>query len=183
MLNKKKLVEGLLFIIGEEGMSIEELSNALEITIDEVFTILDQLEKEYLNEDRAFKLVNLAGQYKLVTSEEIFEEVEKVFKEQKSTPLSNSALETLAIIAYKQPITRVEIEDIRGVGCEVMLKKLVAKELIEEAGRLDVIGRPIIYRVTNNFLDLFKLSSLEELPKLDLNNEIEDDNLFVVSGE
>lgn len=94
------------------------------------------------------------------------EYAQKLFADIKQSTLSQSALETLAIVAYKQPITRVEIEEIRGVGCDMMLRKLQARNLIEEAGRSEAPGRPILYGVTQEFMDSFKLLSLQELPDL-----------------
>ena len=91
---------------------------------------------------------------------------QKLFENTEARPFSQAALETLAIIAYKQPITRVEIEEIRGVGCDMMIRKLLARNLIREVGRLDVAGRPFTYEVTEQFMDTFKLKSLDELPEL-----------------
>ena len=103
---------------------------------------------------------------------------QKLFASAKSASLSQSALETLAIIAYKQPVTRVEIEEIRGVGCDMMLRKLMARGLIREAGRSDAPGRPILFEVTEEFMDSFRLVSLKELPQLPDYSENESDDLF-----
>lgn len=180
---EKVLIEGLLFLAGEEGLTIEELASALSISIDDTLNVIDELTIDYQQSNRAFELVQFGGQYKLVTKEIIYEVAGQMFKSQKSTPLSNSALETLAIIAYKQPITRVEIEELRGVNCEVMLKKLVMKDLIAEMGRLDTVGKPILYQVTKNFMDVFKLSSLDELPELSDFSVENNQDLFDLSGD
>ena len=103
---------------------------------------------------------------------------QKLFQSAKTSALSQSALETLAIVAYKQPITRVEIEEIRGVGCDMMLRKLQARNLITEVGRSEAPGRPILYGVTEEFMDSFKLLSLDELPDLPDFSEHQSDNLF-----
>jgi len=182
MQNKVMLLEGLLFLVGEEGLTLAQIAKALNCEENEAKELLEKLKENCQAEERALELVCFGGQYKLVTKEEVYEIAEQFFKEEKSAPLSHSALETLAIIAYKQPITRVEIEEIRGVGCEVMLRKLLAKELIEEKGRLDTVGKPIIYQVTRNFLDLFKLQSLDELPEFtDLFDQ--ENDLFSLKGE
>jgi len=180
--SNKMYLEGLLFLIGEEGLTLAQIAKALNIDEELTKKTIQSLIQDYKKEDRALELVCFGGQYKLVTKEEVYNIAETFFKEEKTAPLSHSALETLAIIAYKQPITRVEIEEIRGVGCEVMLKRLVAKELIEEKGRLDTVGKPIIYQVTRNFLDLFKLQSLDELPKFEAIFDEESD-LFNLKGE
>ena len=110
-------------------------------------------------------LVNFGGRYKLATNADYFIYYQKMV-EQSSASLSNAALETLAIIAYNQPITRTGVEDIRGVGCDAMIRKLVAKALIKEVGREDTPGMPILYGVTDEFMDTFGLTTLEELPDL-----------------
>lgn len=182
MQDNKMFLEGLLFLVGEDGLDINQISHALSLPEEEAIKIIEELEEDFKDDKRALKVVCFAGYYKLVTKEEVYDIAEQFFKEERSVPLSHSALETLAIIAYKQPITRMEIEEIRGVGCEVMLKKLVARELIEEKDRLDTPGKPIIYQVTSNFLDLFKLQSLAELPKFEsLLNDSSD--LFDFIGE
>ena len=182
MRNYKMLVEGLLFLTGETGLTLKQIAKALAIDEAKTSVIIEELQADYQSEERALSLVNFGGQYKLVTKDEIYEIAKTFFAEEKTGTLSQSALETLAIIAYKQPITRIEIEEIRGVGCEVMLKKLVARELIEEKGRLETVGKPILYQVTKNFMDLFKLQSLEELPKFeDMLNDNSD--LFNLEGE
>ena len=182
MCNNKMLLEGLLFLVGEEGLTEKQISKALQLNAEETEKTITELQEDFEHGNRALSLVCFGGQFKLVTKDEVYEIAKPFFEEEKTGALSQSALETLAIIAYKQPVTRVEIEEIRGVSCEVMLKKLLARELIEEKGRLDSVGRPIIYQVTKRFMDLFKLQSLDELPKFE---DIFDDNteLFKLAGE
>ncbi len=182
MRNNKMLLEGLLFLVGEEGLTKKQIAKALQLDETETVNVIEELKRELENNERALCLVGFGGQYKLVTKEEVYEIAKPFFEEEKTGALSPSALETLAIIAYKQPVTRVEIEEIRGVGCEVMLKKLLARELIEEKGRLETVGRPILYQVTKRFMDLFKLQSLAELPKFE---EIfaDENTLFKLAGE
>ena len=114
-----------------------------------------------------------------ISKEYVIDSAKRLFQLNKQATLSPAAMETLAIIAYKQPITRVEIEEIRGVGADMMLRKLLARDLIQEAGRSEAPGRPILYEVTNEFLNSFKLMSLEELPDLpDFKSTEESDDLF-----
>lgn len=127
---------------------------------------------------KGIELVEYASRYKFVTKEFVYPYGEKLFSSEKTVTLSQPALETLAIIAYRQPITRVEIEDIRGVGCEVMLKKLQARGLIEAKERLDTVGKPLLYTVTDTFLDTFQLETLQELP--DLPEQKQDEELFEI---
>ena len=123
-------------------------------------------------------MVNYGGVYKFLSKKSVYPYATKLFETAKSSSLSQSALETLAIIAYKQPVTRVEIEELRGVGSDMMLRKLLSRNLIKEAGRSEAPGRPILYEVTDEFMDSFKLYSLEELPQLPDFNNNENDNLF-----
>lgn len=162
-MNTKAIIEGLLFLSGEEGLSIEQLSDAIQI---DAGSFIETLKEEYRNPDKGFELVEFANRYKFITKEFVYPYAKNIFEEVKAPSLSPAALETLAIIAYKQPITRVEIEEIRGVNCEMMLKKLQLRNLIEAKDRKDVIGKPLLYTVTDEFLDTFQLESLKELPEL-----------------
>ena len=162
-MNTKAIIEGLLFLSGEEGLSIEQLSDAIQM---DAGSFIETLKEEYRNPDKGFELVEFANRYKFITKEFVYPYAKNIFEEVKAPSLSPAALETLAIIAYKQPITRVEIEEICGVNCEMMLKKLVARGLIEAKDRLDAIGKPLLYRVTDEFLDAFQLEDLKELPEL-----------------
>lgn len=162
----RKILEGLLFLSGDEGLSKEQLSETLLISEEALEKNIKQLMNEYLEEDRGIEIVHFGGRYKFVTKEVVYPYAERLFSATKIATLSSAALETLAIIAYKQPITRVEIEEIRGVGCEMMIRKLLARSLIKECGRSDAPGRPFLYEVTTEFMDSFKLQSLAELPEL-----------------
>ena len=162
----KAVLEGIIFVFGEDGVTLEQLALAIESTQDNTKFLLDELTEYYKQEDRGMELVVFNGKYKFITKPSIRQYIERILTLSKTRTLSQSALETLAIIAYKQPITRIEIEEIRGVGCELMLKKLAAMDLIIETGRADSVGKPILYSVTESFLDLFKLMSLDELPNL-----------------
>lgn len=156
----------MLYLAGDEGVDIKQIAGVLEVSRKDATLLLDQFTEMYENKEmKGIILVNFGGRYKLATNSEYFAYYQKMV-EQSSANLSNAALETLAIIAYNQPITRVGIEDIRGVGCDAMIRKLVAKALIKEVGREDSPGMPILYGVTDEFMDTFGLTSLDELPDL-----------------
>lgn len=173
------ILEGLLFIVGDEGLTIDQAKEVLDVSEDRIVDIFDELQKRYLEDQHGVEIVNYGGIYKFLSKAVVHPYAERLFQSTKKVGLSQSALETLAIIAYKQPITRVEVEEIRGVGCDMMLRKLMARNLIEETGRSDAPGRPILYSVTTEFMDSFKLLSLDELPDLpDYSTSEEEGNLF-----
>lgn len=174
--NLQAVLEGLLFLCGDEGLSMEQLCATLEIREDKIQKALDELMDRCLMEVRGIEVVRYGGVYKFVSKEKIHPYAEKLFASTKMSTLSQAAMETLAIIAYKQPITRAEIEEIRGVGCDMMVRKLLARNLIKEYGRSDAPGRPFLYEVTPEFMDSFKLESLKELPELpDINADLGDE--------
>lgn len=160
------ILEGLLFLCGDDGLSIEQAAASMDASEEYVAELFDDLQKYYLQESRGIEIARFGEKYRFLSKAFIHEAAKKLFQTSTEAKLSNAALETLAIIAYKQPITRVEIEEIRGVGADVMLRKLVARGLIQEYGRSEAAGRPILYSVTDEFLDSFKLLSLDELPEL-----------------
>jgi len=167
ILNWKGILESLLFAAGDEGLSIKQISQVLEIDPQLAQEIVEGLTKD-LNSDlnRGITVVNLAGTYQLATKKENSDYLKKLVESPSTTTLSQAALETLAIIAYKQPITRAEIEEIRGVKTERPLQTLVGKALVKEVGRAEGTGRAILYGTTKEFLDYFGLRSIEELPPL-----------------
>ena len=163
--NYLDIIEGMLYLAGDDGVDIKQVAGVLEISKKEATLLMDQFTEIYGNKAlKGIVLVNFGGRYKLATNADYFYYQKMV--EQSSASLSNAALETLAIIAYNQPITRAGVEDIRGVGCDAMIRKLVAKALIKEVGREDTPGMPILYGVTDEFMDTFGLTTLEELPDL-----------------
>ena len=172
------IIEALLFAVGEEGLSLEELSNILEKDEDVVKKELEKLESTY--ENRGIQIKMLGNKYKLITKEEYNEYIKRLTSEI-SNNLSKSALETLAIIAYNEPITRVQIDDIRGVNSSQMIRNLISKGFIYEAGKSDMPGRPNLYKITDYFLDYFNLSSKEDLPEIkeDEIEVLEDEDLFL----
>ena len=175
----KAVLEGLLFLVGDEGITAEQAAATLDITPELAAEYFDDLMKVYLDEDRGIEIANYGGIYRFLSKAVVHEYAKKLFQVSKQATLSQAALETLAIIAYKQPITRVEIEEIRGVGADMMLRKLMARDLIKESGRSEAAGRPILYEVTDEFMNSFKLMSLKELPELPQFNESEEsEDLF-----
>lgn len=172
------IIEGLLYMVGDEGLTIEQLATVTELDPLVVEEYLEKINEACQKEDRGIELVCYGGLYKFITKAIIHEYASKLFTLPERNKLSQAALETLAIIAYKQPITRVEIEEIRGVNCDAMVHKLLAKALIKEVGRSEAVGKPILYGVTEEFMDAFKLASLDELPELPTLNGEEELNLF-----
>lgn len=178
-LNIEAIVEGLLYMVGDDGLKVEQLASVIDKSIEDSEAILNSIQSKYTNENFGIELVNYGKTYKFITKQEVAPYIQALFHTSKPNTLSQSALETLAIIAYKQPITRVEIEELRGVGADMMLRKLQARNLIREAGRSDAPGKPILYEVTEEFMDSFKLYTLNELPDLpEFNSDEENKNLF-----
>lgn len=166
-MNLKAVMEGLLFVSGSEGITIKELSKILEIDEKQVHTYLQKLKQEYQNEERGISLEKYGDHFKLTTKKEHKPYYEKLVTVQDSPNLSQAALETLAIIAYNEPITRVEVDEIRGVGSAHLVRKLLMKNLIEERGKSDLPGRPMLYGTTKDFLDFFGLKDRSALPIID----------------
>lgn len=177
-LDKAVIIEGLLYIVGEDGIRSSQLAEVLEVELEVVEEALAKIKDKYSSNEFAIELVDFGGIYKFLSKKEVFGYAQRLFQTAKANSLSQSALETLAIIAYKQPVTRVEIEELRGVGCDMMLRKLQARNLIAEAGRSEAPGRPILYEVTDEFMDSFKLLSLDELPELPEFKSDENNDLF-----
>jgi len=162
----KSVVEGLLFIVGDEGIDIKQIADVLQIGEIVAVEVLEELKKDYAREYRGIDIVEVAGVYQLTTKREHAEYFKRLVESPSSSTLSQSALETLAIIAYKQPITRAEIEEIRGVKTERPLTTLMSKSLIKEVGRAEGTGRAYLYGTTKDFLEYFGLKTLDELPPL-----------------
>lgn len=162
----KCAIECLLFVAGEP-LTLEQLAEALECTTLEAANLLDELRGDFAAAERGLQVIEVAGGYQLSTCAEFAPYLERlaVAQSDKHT-LSQAALETLAVIAYKQPVTRVEIEAIRGVRADKSIANLMEMELICEAGRKETVGRPILYSTTRKFLQSFGLNALSELPQL-----------------
>ncbi|GAA0069215.1 SMC-Scp complex subunit ScpB [Clostridium sardiniense] len=170
----KAIIEALLFVSGEP-LSLREIAVNLEITPKYTEEILGEMMLDYEVSNRGIKLIVLNGAYQLVTKNEYSDYIQKLLKKNRRQSLSQASLESLAIIAYKQPITRVDIDEIRGVKSDSAIQKLIERELIAEVGRLEVPGRPILYGTTDEFLRQFGLAGLDELPSLDLFEDIENE--------
>lgn len=166
-MNKEAVTEGLLFVVGEDGLTLTQLMEILEIEKEEATEILSHLREKYEQENSGIRLNFLGNTFKLTTKKEHKDYYQKLIENPESNTLSQAALETLAIIAYNEPVTRIEIDEIRGVGSAQVVRKLVAKNLIKEAGRSEAVGRPILYKTTSDFLDYFGLSTIEDLPKIE----------------
>ncbi len=172
------VLEGLLFVQGDEGLKLDDIANILEISKDEVKELLTLLQKEYQNSNRGIRIRFLGDAFKLTTKEEHRKYYEKLLTNpNSSSDLSPSLMEVLAIIAYKAPITRAEVDEIRGLTSDYVIRKLISKGLVKEVGKSKMPGRPNLYGVTHEFLDFFGLASITDLPKIDFNEEnISEDN-------
>jgi len=175
----KAVLEGLLFVVGDDGLTIEEMANILEIDNDSAKSILMELKNDYESNDRGIRINFLGNTFKLTTRKEHKEYYKKLLENPRTNTLSQAALETLAIIAYNEPITRIQVDELRGISSSQMIRKLVAKSFVKEVGRSDLPGRPILYKTTNEFLDYFGLSSIKDLPKIEeVSEEIVEKDLF-----
>jgi segregation and condensation protein B len=180
----KKIVEALI-IVSENGISKEDLLTSIpEADLKDIGNAIDILNEDYVSQDRAFNIVQIAGRYRVSTKPEFMPWISNLYQKTVEK-LSGPSLETLAILAYKQPATRAEIEAIRGVNAGGVLKALLERDLVRVKGRRDTLGRPLLYETTEKFLELFGLSSLDELPKLrefeesDLDFRKSDENILL----
>lgn len=162
----KAALEALIFA-SSEPVSVKELSMIIELNEETVGRLIEEIVHEYNDRGRGIQIIEVAGGYQFVTKPEHAGHIEKLKKVPRQAPLSQAALETLAIIAYRQPITRAEIETIRGVRVDSSLSTLLERGLIEETGRKEGPGRPILYGSTKGFLKYFGLKDLNELPIVD----------------
>ncbi|ADC51041.1 hypothetical protein BpOF4_14960 [Alkalihalophilus pseudofirmus OF4] len=169
----KAIVEGLLFVAGDEGMTYEQLAEVIEVEVDTVKDVMSDLQASMEDTVRGLQIVEVGGSFRFQTRADHAPFIKKLATSPLHSGLSQAALETLAIVAYKQPITRAEIDEIRGVKSERALQSLTSKLLIKEVGRVAGTGRPILYGTTPQFLDHFGLKHLDELPPLP--EDIEDD--------
>ena len=166
-MKNKAVLEGLLFVVGEDGLTLDQIEEVLGLKEEEVKEVVNELKHSYENEDRGLRIDFLGNRLKLTTKFEHRQYYQKLLENPETNTLSQAALETLAIIAYNEPITRMQIDKLRGVGSSQMIRKLVAKGLVKESGRSDLPGRPILYETTNDFLDYFGLSNIKELPDME----------------
>lgn len=174
MLSDKKImsiIEGILFA-WSEPVSPEDLSFAMDLPIEEIKDTLDFMVEGYKDEDRGLRLIRVQGSYQLNTKPENYDYISKFVSNKNKKSLSNASLETLAIIAYKQPVTKVEVESIRGVKCDSTIRGLVDMGLIRVAGQLDKIGKPNIYETTDEFLKKVGIPDINQLPKIEKDMQI-----------
>lgn len=163
----KPVLEGLLFIVGEDGIDLETICKILEIDKEEGQKLIEDLANDYKSEERGITIKKFGYLYKLTTKKEHKKYYNTLADIPNIKNLSQSALETLAIIAYNEPITRAEIDELRGVNSSQIIRNLIAKDFIKEVGKSDKVGRPNLYGITEEFLDYFGLESKEELPSID----------------
>lgn len=161
----KSIIEAILFASGRV-VKINEFVSALEVNHEDIVNIIENMRKEYEEQNRGIEIIKIDDGYQMCTKKEFYEYIYPIFDKRNKPNLSNAALESLAIIAYNPGITRAEIESIRGVNSDATIYKLLEYNLIEDAGKLDAPGRPTTYKTTQNFLKMFGYSNLEELPDL-----------------
>ena len=156
-------IEAILFTMGE-SVEAEKIAVAIEHDVDTTVKIIHNMMDKYENEDRSIKIIELEGSFQLCTKEEYYDNLIRICSQPRRYTLTDAALETLSIIAYKQPVTKIEIEKIRGVNSDRSVNKLVELELVKEVGRLDAPGRPMLFGTTEEFLRTFGVGSIDELP-------------------
>ncbi|WP_126427402.1 SMC-Scp complex subunit ScpB [Brevibacillus marinus] len=161
----KSIIEGLLFLAGDEGIEAKQIAEIVELDELEVVDLIEDMKADFRRMGRGIQIVEVAKAYQFTTLPEHAPYFERMAASPSHGSLSQAALETLAIIAYKQPITRAEIEEIRGVKCEKAIQTLLSKLLIREVGRAEGVGRPILYGTTKEFLEYFGLRELSDLPE------------------
>lgn len=166
MEERKAVIEALLFL-SEEPVALAKIAAGLDLSRETVQGLLEELQQDLVEQRRGLRIFEVAGGYQIGSAPELAPYLEEAVGEEESGQLSNAALETLAIIAYRQPLTRLEIEEIRGVRCEHILENLIKRKLIQISGRKDGPGRPLIYKTTSDFLKYFGLKDLKELPPLE----------------
>lgn len=167
------IIEGLLYVQGDLGLTINQIEDILEIPEEEAKRLVLNLKNYYEENNRGLRINYLGNTIKLTTKEEHQKYYQKLLESPSSNNLSESALEVLAIIAYNEPTTRGDLEKLRGVDSTYVLRRLLAKGLIKECGKSDLPGRPILYKTTDDFLDYFGLASIKDLPNIEL---LEEDN-------
>ncbi|MEC1179169.1 SMC-Scp complex subunit ScpB [Metasolibacillus meyeri] len=169
-------IEALLFVVGDEGMTVRQLANYLDVEDMDIEAGLSELATQYNeSETSGITLKQLAGTYQLTTKPEMAETIKKLVENPTNQLLTAASIEVLAIIAYKQPITRIEVEDLRGVKSEKPIQTLVSRGLIQDVGRVEGTGRAILYGTTKEFLNYFGLKDIAELPPLPEGHDVEEE--------
>ncbi len=164
-LNIKNAIEAILFANGS-SVSVGRMAQALEMSEKQIKKFADELMEEYTAACRGITIIKLDDSYQMVSTEEYAPQIRTVMDLRRNTPLSQAAMEVLAVVAYNQPVTKAFVEQVRGVDCSGVIGSLTAKDLIEEKGRLELPGRPLVYGTTENFLRCFGISDLSELPEI-----------------
>ena len=160
-----RITEAIIFASGDP-VTAEQIAKGADVSISEAHAAVRKLQRTYAVREGALEILTLNGAYQMAVRTDYSEHIRRTLVEKKNTALSNAAMETLAIAAYNQPVTKSFIENVRGVDSSGVVNSLVEKELLEECGRLELPGRPIAYRTTDNFLRCFKLESLDDLPEV-----------------
>lgn len=173
---KMAVIEAILFASGEP-VELDKIAEASGIEAEIVTRLINQLNDRYEENESALNIVRLGNSYQLATRKEFGDYIKSALENKRKTPLSPAAMEVLTIIAYNQPVTKGFIEQVRGVDSSSVVNSLVEKKLLEEAGRIDVPGKPIAYRTTDTFLRCFQLSSLDDLPPLPNGEQVSFDEL------
>lgn len=171
MENLKYAIEGILFAAGE-CVKTAKLAVVLEKSVDEIDAAVRELQEEYNEQKRGIAIIEISEGYQLCSRPDYYNYIREILGEQRNQPLSNAAMEALAIIAYKQPVTRGMIEKVRGVNSDGCVSRLYERGLITEAGRLDAPGRPVLYKTTDTFLRCFGLKTPRDLPPINFKNTI-----------
>jgi len=173
------IIEGVLFAAGDP-VELEKISDILDIDKKSTRALLTAMMDKYDEENRGIRIIRLEDSYQMCTKSEYHEYISRLAEPRRNQSLSNAAMEVLSIVAYKQPVTRSTIERIRGVSCDTLVNKLLERNLIEEVGRLDAPGRPMLFGTTDEFLRCFGIESVMSLPEL---SEEEDEELKALEGE
>ena len=173
--NVSSAIEAILFANGASEEK-SRIAQALEISEKQVDEHISALIDDYTKANRGITIIKLDDSYQMVSNKEYAPQIRTVMDLRRNTPLSQAALEVLAVVAYNQPVTKAFVEQVRGVDCSGVIGSLTAKGLVEEKGRLELPGRPLLYGTTENFLRCFNISSIEELPPLPENDEEKEDN-------
>ena len=173
------ILEGLLFVVGDEGLTLQQIQELLEINEDDAKELVKRLRSRYEDESYGVQLSFLGNSFKLTTKKEHRDFYQKLIENPSTNNLSQSALETLAILAYNEPVTIQDIDTIRGINSREMVRRLIAKGFVKEVGRSDGVGHATTYATTRDFLDYFGLSSKDQLPKFEeIVENIDDTDLY-----
>ena len=175
MNNLSAAIEAMLFASGE-AVEVDKIAQALEIKPDEAEKTIISLRDDYVKRISGLRIVKINNGYQLCSAQEYVKEIRALLEIKRNTPLSQAAFEVLAVVSYNQPVTKAFIEQVRGVDCSGVIGNLIQKKLIEEKGRLDLPGRPLLYGTTDDFLRCFQLESLDELPELPKNTKVEEND-------